>query len=113
MPTHKVSSSKTHDNTTGGNSKANNKGGTDKPGTTTGSKKGDKPVSDKEGAGVDVGPGSTPPKAGTHERDVYDAKKQLVDDGKAAGMQAAQLLASTLAQIKEWAKSHDNDSDIG
>lgn len=81
-------------------------------GKTNGGKKGDKDVNDGEGKGVDVSPGSTPPKAGTHERDVYDAKLRLVEEGKAAGMQAKQLLNSTLAEIKAWAKAHEDDGSV-
>ena len=81
-------------------------------GKTNGGNSGNKDANDSEGQGVDVSPGSTPPAAGTHDRDVYDAKLRLVEEGKAAGMQAEQLLNSTLAQIKDWAKQHESDGDF-
>lgn len=80
-------------------------------GKTNGGKPGDKDVSDKEGKGVDVSDGSTPPAAGTPARDVYDAKKRLVDDGNTARMTAEQQLNATLAEIKQWAKDHEIDND--
>lgn len=80
-------------------------------GKTNGGKPGDKDANDKEGKGVDVSDGSTPPQAGTAARDVYDAKKRLVDEGNAAKMTAEQQLNATLAEIKQWAKDHEIDND--
>lgn len=58
------------------------------------------------GEGIDV---NAPPPKDPNALQAYNDKKALVEQGKAAGMQADQLLQSTLAQIKQWAKDHESD----